>query len=834
MKKILLKPSSVFNYVILFATTLIMLQKEASIAQTNCNFSDDFSNPIGWTQIGNLVAINNGVVAFENGAPDSEQRRVYKNLGVTLDANTTWSASIDFTPASVGYYEGPHAGHANLSLTAGTQEPFSNCPDVQCTGYPPSEQDGIIWSDSGACPPDRTLAAVVGSSININSGVDVNLNVLPFGTPDPRWSIVSNSLPPMQTVDRWNFTPVTSQWISFENNQGSSETNYQVQFNFCTAACGDYRLNFRMMADNGACVYVDGMLVPSNWWLGNVPIPDCNFNPGDQSPFIPTAGYLIDHTLSLTSGMHSLVIDVVNFSGSLTSINILGSIETVASNYSWYADVDNDGFGSGMAVSTDCFAPAGTVSNNSDCNDMNDAIHPNAMELCNGLDDNCDGTTETLGACSAPTGLATTLITATSSMISWSFEPCPTGYQYKYRIKISPGVYSSWTAWTNVLPTTDNFVTLTGLIPNTIYQWAVRANCGTKKSKASSVKTFKTCPEYVFYEDFDSDGYGNPASSFTQGCNPGPPAGYVLNNQDCDDINILIYPGAPEICDGLDNDCDGLVFGDEGLLFYNDVDLDGYGSLVDIVVACSVPPGYNTISGDCQDVNPYVHPNAPELCNGIDDDCDGDIDNGSSCPKPTGLMSTGTSMTSGIISWTAVPCAVNGYEYRTRYKIGSTWSPYSSWVSTTLSFITLTNLQPNTIYSFQVRAKCYGNNNNSTLANGPSFQTLNLMMTISDNNPTLLTGNSNPTTNSGYQTKVYPNPFTDKFTAQINSERHDIQVKLEIVDCLGKVLETYHIVLIKGENQQEIDLTNYPDALYFVRLMTDDEILNYPVLKYRN
>jgi Secretion system C-terminal sorting domain len=184
-----------------------------------------------------------------------------------------------------------------------------------------------LSAQSEICPPDRLLGPVVGSSININTGVDENLNVLPFGALDPRWTLVSSTLPPMRIIDRWNFTPVASRWIGFAENQNSSETNYQVRFDFCTEQCGDYRLNFRMLADNGACVYLDGVLVPSSWWLGNVPIPDCNFNPGDQSPFIPTAGYVIDHTLYLSGGVHTLEIDVTNFQWSLTSINVQGSIE---------------------------------------------------------------------------------------------------------------------------------------------------------------------------------------------------------------------------------------------------------------------------------------------------------------------------------------------------------------------------------------------------------------------------------------------------------------------------------------------------------------------------
>ena len=175
------------------------------------------------------------------------------------------------------------------------------------------------------CPPNRKLGLEVGSKININTGLDENLNVLTFGLLDPRWMVTTNTLPPMETVDRWNFPSLMSQWIS----HNVDTTRYQVQFTFCARKCGDYRLNFRLLADNSACVYLDGVLIPSSWWPNDVSIPDCNFNPNDQSPFIPTAGYMIDHLSFLSAGQHTLEIDVTNASGSLSGINILGEVEAI-------------------------------------------------------------------------------------------------------------------------------------------------------------------------------------------------------------------------------------------------------------------------------------------------------------------------------------------------------------------------------------------------------------------------------------------------------------------------------------------------------------------------
>jgi len=121
--------------------------------------------------------------------------------------------------------------------------------------------------------------------------------------------------------------------------------------------------------------------------------------------------------------------------------------------------------------------------------------------------------------------------------------------------------------------------------------------------------------------------YGGPAGTRGVGlCVDGVAicAGGMLGSECLEDV----LP-ASEVCNGIDDDCDGMI--DEGVIprFYVDVDGDGYGQTAMFIEdRCNPPMGYVAAAGDCDDTLPTVRPSAPDLCNTIDDDCDGMIDEG--------------------------------------------------------------------------------------------------------------------------------------------------------------------------------------------------------------
>lgn len=135
-------------------------------------------------------------------------------------------------------------------------------------------------------------------------------------------------------------------------------------------------------------------------------------------------------------------------------------------------------------------------------------------------------------------------------------------------------------------------------------------------------------PVYQYFADGDGDGYGID-STLVQTCNATLPVGFVTLSGDCDDTNAAIFPGATEVCDGIDNNCDGDI--DNNLPFftyYTDADGDGFGVPGTAIQSCEtvIPVGLSAFAGDCDDTNPAISPAAVEVCDTLDNNCNGLID----------------------------------------------------------------------------------------------------------------------------------------------------------------------------------------------------------------
>ena len=125
-----------------------------------------------------------------------------------------------------------------------------------------------------------------------------------------------------------------------------------------------------------------------------------------------------------------------------------------------------------------------------------------------------------------------------------------------------------------------------------------------------------------FFPDVDEDGFGSGDSIFS--CEQ--PPNTVNNNSDCNDQNASIYPFATEICDGVDNNCDDQIDEDLLIIAYTDNDLDGFGDVQSPQSVCQYDENFVGDNTDCDDSNEAISPAAEELCDGLDNNCNGDTD----------------------------------------------------------------------------------------------------------------------------------------------------------------------------------------------------------------
>ena len=156
------------------------------------------------------------------------------------------------------------------------------------------------------------------------------------------------------------------------------------------------------------------------------------------------------------------------------------------------------------------------------------------------------------------------------------------------------------------------------LRPSIVWTIAIAAGCTDQPWAAKD-----TGCQTPWYADTDGDGHGDPTVT-QRACEE--PEGWVSEGDDCDDSNPAAYPGGTEVCSGADEDCDGEIDEGVGSAYYPDADGDGFGADVDPLVSCDEPKGAAPVAGDCDDGAPTVNPDGVETCNGVDDDCNGIID----------------------------------------------------------------------------------------------------------------------------------------------------------------------------------------------------------------
>ena len=269
----------------------------------------------------------------------------------------------------------------------------------------------------------------------------------------------------------------------------------------------------------------------------------------------------------------------------------------------WYADMDGDGYGDPDDSVTACVQPLDRVADGTDCDDADATVNPAADEVCDGIDNDCDGAVDEDDALDP---------------LTWYADGDGDGYGDMNDSELACVAPPGYVGDRSDCDDTDAAV-------NPV---ADEVCDGIDNDCDGDVDEDDAVDAGTWYTDGDGDGYGDPATGVTACAGP---AGTVEDGWDCDDTDASVNPGADEECDGIDNDCDGETDEEDAInppTWYADDDGDGFGDTGDAVAACVAPAGYVPDATDCDDANAAVNPDAQEVCDGIDNDCDGDVDGG--------------------------------------------------------------------------------------------------------------------------------------------------------------------------------------------------------------